>query len=61
MNVKEVARVEKMLTKKQVAEMLQVSERTIDRMREAGLPYIKVCRQVRFNESDVLKFIRKEK
>jgi hypothetical protein len=40
--------------------MLQVSERTIDRMRESGLPYIKVGQQVRFNESDVLKFIRKE-
>ena len=44
----------KILTKKEVAEKLQVSERTIDNLRKKqGLPYVMVGGLIRFTEKDI--------
>ena len=48
----------KMLTRNEVAQMLSVSLRTVDRLRKQGiLPAIKVFTSVRFREEDVRKFM----
>ena len=44
----------KILTKKEVAEKLRVSERTIDNLRKnQGLPYATVGGLIRFTEEDI--------
>lgn len=47
-----------MLTKKELAEKLKVSEITVDRMIANGLPKIKVGRQNRFIYEDVLEYFK---
>lgn len=47
---------ENLLTKKEIAKFLKVSEPTIDRWRKKGMPSIKTGRLVRFNREDVLKW-----
>lgn len=47
-----------MLTKKNLAEKLQVSEATINRMLVDGMPKIKVRGQVRFIYEDVEKWLK---
>lgn len=52
---------EKLLTTDQVAEILNLSPRTLEGYRhkgspEPGLPFVKYGRAVRYRESDVLKF-----
>lgn len=48
---------DKILTKKEVAQWLKVSEPTIDRWRKQGLPSIKTNRLVRFNLEEVSKWL----
>jgi excisionase family DNA binding protein len=48
----------KMLTRAEVAQLLSVSLRTVDRLRAQGiLPAVKVFTSVRFREEDVKGFI----
>ena len=50
----------KMLTRREVAARLGISERTLDRMAERhdGPPMTRVGRQIRFEESSLKKWIR---
>ena len=49
---------EKLLTKKQTAEYLNISLGTLEKlMREKKLPYVKLERKVLFRLSDINKFI----
>ena len=49
----------KILTKNEVAKYLQVSERKIDYLRQAGkLPCFKIGRIVRFRSEDIEEFVR---
>jgi excisionase family DNA binding protein len=48
----------KLLSRAEVAEVLSVSVRTIDRLREQGiLPPVKVLTSVRFREEDVKNLV----
>jgi excisionase family DNA binding protein len=48
----------KLLTRDEVATLLSVSVRTVDRLRAEGLlPTVKVMSSVRFREEDVSRFI----
>ena len=46
------------LTKEQVAKLLQVSPRTVDALRQKGLPYFNVGRSVRFDAKDIEAWLR---
>jgi excisionase family DNA binding protein len=46
------------LTKKQLADYLKVTERTIDRLREEGLPCFNVGKVIRFDRDEVLKWLK---
>jgi excisionase family DNA binding protein len=47
-----------LLTRKQLAEALGVTERWVSRSHEMGrLPYVKVGKLIRFRRSDVVKYI----
>lgn len=50
-----------LLNKKQIADVLQVSVRTIDNFMTDGMPYIKVGHQVRFETESVLEYFKKKK
>lgn len=50
---------EGLLTKKEIAKFLKVSEPTIDRWRKKGMPFIKTGKLVRFNREEVLKWFEK--
>lgn len=50
---------EEFLTKKELAELLKVTIRTIDRLcTHEGLPFVKFGRNVRFEKEKVLDWIR---
>lgn len=50
----------KFLTCKQVAEILQVTEKTLKNWRDNGvLPATKIGRSIRYNESDIIKATKK--
>jgi excisionase family DNA binding protein len=50
------------MKKKQVAEFLQVSERTIDYLRQAGeLVCVKIGRSVRFRLEDVDDYLQRQR
>ena|GEM_PF-4805792 len=46
------------VTKKQLAELLNVSENSIMRLREQGLPYFSFGKIVRYNLNDVQEWMR---
>lgn len=48
---------EDLLTKREIAKYLKVSEPTIDRWRKEGLPSIKTNRLVRFDRAEVLRWL----
>jgi excisionase family DNA binding protein len=51
---------ERLLTKAELAERWQVSEKTVDRhIRRYGLPHIKIGRQTRFSFTDILQHEKK--
>ncbi len=47
-----------MITRRELAEKLNVSERTIDRYREKGMPHIKLESLVRFDEEEVMNWLK---
>lgn len=49
-----------MLTKKEMAEFLKVSEVTLNRMLADGMPRLKVRGSVRFIKEDIIEWLRKE-
>ena len=49
---------EKLLTGREVAELLQVNPKTVERMARAGrLPSVRVCGRVRFRPSDIASWL----
>ena len=51
---------EKILTKEELATLLKVTQRTIDRMRIDGMPFFKVGTHIRFDRDDVLKWLKEK-
>lgn len=52
----------KLLTKRETADFLRVSERTLDRLRQSKLiKSVKVRGGVRFEQKDVEKFLRQHR
>jgi excisionase family DNA binding protein len=50
--------IEKLYTKKEVAELLSLTTRTIENLMKSGeLPFVKVANRVRFKESDIKALI----
>ena len=52
---------EKFLGKKEIAEFLGCSEKTIDRMRKEGLPSYNWAGKVKFIKSEVFEWIKENK
>lgn len=53
---------EEFLTKKELAELLKVTIRTVDRLCvKENLPYVKFGRNVRFEKSKVLEWIKERR
>lgn len=50
-------KVEEILTKEELSTYLKVTERTIDRLRKKGMPFLKVGDSVRFKKDAVLKWL----
>jgi len=48
------------LTKKEVAELLKVTVRTIDRLHSEGLPSVKFGRNVRFEKAEVVAWLKRK-
>ena len=48
------------LTKEEVADLLRVSQRTIDNLRQKGLPCFNVGRSIRFAEDDITAWLRSQ-
>jgi len=49
------------ITLKELCEKLKISRATVDRWRREGLPFIKIGNGVRFIESDVMEWIKRNK
>lgn len=49
---------EKLITIQQLCEIFQVSRSTVDRWRKAGLPCLKIGRNIRFNEEVAINWIK---
>jgi excisionase family DNA binding protein len=50
--------VEQLLTVRQVAELLQLHAKTVERMARAGrLPSLRVCGRIRFRTSDIASWL----
>ena len=47
-----------MLTRKELAKLLNVHDRTIDNYIKKGMPFIKVVKAVRFEEAEVMKWLK---
>lgn len=48
----------KFLTVEDVAEMLQVTRTTIYNLKKKGLPFIKLGKNIRFDENEVVQWVR---
>jgi len=48
---------DEILTKEELSKLLKVGIRTIDRMRDEGMPYFKIGTAVRFRKEKVLQWI----
>lgn len=48
----------KFLTVEDVAEMLQVTRTTIYNLKKKGLPFIKLGKNIRFDEAEVVEWVR---
>lgn len=48
----------KFLTVEDVAEMLQVTRTTIYNLKKQGLPFIKLGKNIRFDQEDVVDWVR---
>lgn len=51
---------DEILTKKEMAELLKVNERTVDQLRKKGLPHFKVGRNVRFKKNEALEWLENQ-
>jgi len=51
---------DEIITTEELAGYLKVGERTIDRLRKEGLPFIKVRGAIRFEKQKALKWIEKQ-
>lgn len=49
---------EEIFTREQLAKFLQVTERTIDRLRKEGMPFFKIGTNIRFEKEAVLKWLK---
>lgn len=49
----------KFLTIEDVAEMLQVTRTTIYNLKKKGLPFIKLGKNIRFNQDEVVEWVMK--
>ena len=47
----------KFLTIEDVADMLQVTRTTIYNLKKKGLPFIKIGKNIRFNQEDVIAWV----
>jgi len=50
----------KFLTIEQVAEMLQVTRTTIYNLKKKGLPFIKIGKNIRFDQEEVVNWIKEK-
>ena len=48
----------KFLTVEDVAEMLQVTRTTIYNLKKKGLPFIKLGKNIRFDQDEVVKWVK---
>ena len=48
---------DEILTKEELSKLLKVTERTIDRMRDEGMPYFKIGSNVRFFKEKVMQMV----
>lgn len=51
---------EKMLTKQEICEWLNISMPTIDRLMKQGLPHLKIGKAVRFERDDVKRWLEEQ-
>lgn len=51
---------DEILTKGELAKLLKVTVRTVDRLRNEGLPSFKVGNLVRFDKNDVKKWLKSQ-
>ena len=51
----------RLITSQELQNVYSISRSTIDRWRKEGMPFIKVGRGVRFDETDVYEWIRNNK
>jgi excisionase family DNA binding protein len=49
---------DELLTQKELAEFLKITEMTLYRWRKEGMPYIKAGKQVRYEKEEVLKWLK---
>ena len=49
------------LTSEELSELLKVTRGTLNNWRKKGMPYLKGDRAVRFNKSEVMKWINESK
>jgi excisionase family DNA binding protein len=47
----------KFLTIEDVADMLQVTRTTVYNLKKKGLPFIKIGKNIRFNQEDVINWV----
>jgi excisionase family DNA binding protein len=52
---------DRFLTLNELADKLRLSRSTIDAWRREGLPYIKMGRSIRFDEIEVMSWIKQNK
>ena len=52
---------DEILTIEEVAKFLKLSEPTIYRLKNTGLPYFKIGRNVRFKKKDILDWLEENK
>ena len=51
----------KILTRKELAEYLRITEKTVDRLKRKAIPFHRVGRTIRFNRNDVLDYLESVK
>jgi len=53
-------KMERLLNSKEIAEFLGVSLATIYRLRDKGLPYIKIANSARYDVKEVMEWVREQ-
>lgn len=51
---------DEILTREELAKILKVTDRTVDRLRKDGMPYFKVGASVRFDKAKVLEWLNRQ-